>query len=158
VLVLPEVRVDRERVSAARRRLPTASISELHAHEATRAVESLPDLLVQAPGVHVLQYGGLGAFSTVSLRGAPAGQVAVLLDGEPLAAPGRSVTNLADLPLDAVESIEVSRGLSPLTLGVSAPGGTINLVTAAARPHLDVRLAGGSFDTWEGRAGGGVTR
>jgi iron complex outermembrane receptor protein len=159
VLVLPEVRVDRERVpSAARRRLPTASITELRAHDSARAVETLPDLLVQAPGVHVQQYGGLGAFSTVSLRGAPAGQVAVLLDGVPLASPGHSVTNLADLPLDAVESVEVYRGLSPLTLGVAAPGGTINLVTAAAHSHLDVRLAGGSFDTWEGRAGGGITR
>ena len=159
VLVLPEVRVDRERApSAAQRRLPTASITELSAHGDARALETLPDLLVQAPGVHVQQYGGLGAFSTVSLRGAPAGQVAVLLDGVPLASPGRSVTNLADLPLDAVEKVEVYRGLSPLTLGVGAPGGTINLVTLAPRTHLDMRVAGGSFDTWEGRAGGGITR
>src|SRR2546427_3233871 len=77
VVVLPEVRVDRPRVpSDARRRLPTASVSELSTGTSGRAFETLADVLNEAVGVRVQQYGGLGAFSTVSLRGAPPGQVA----------------------------------------------------------------------------------
>src|SRR5580765_6649880 len=97
VLTLPEVRVDRDRERQdAHRRLPTAATSDIPTRAAGRAVENISDLLVQTPGVHVQQYGGLGAFSTVSLRGAPAGQVAVLLDGVPLNSAAHSVTNLAD--------------------------------------------------------------
>ena len=62
--------------------------------------------------MRVVQYGGLGAFSTVSLRGAPAGQVAVYLDGVPLTSAAHGVVNLADLPVTAIERIEVYRGLS----------------------------------------------
>src|SRR5262245_32389276 len=85
VLTLPEVRVVRERaLSEAGRRRPTAFVAELAAGRSNRALESLSEVLAQAAGVRVQQYGGLGAFSTVSLRGAPAGQVSVFLDGEPL--------------------------------------------------------------------------
>jgi iron complex outermembrane receptor protein len=158
VLLLPEVRVDRDRPRAsARDRLPTASVTDVRAGASGRAVESLADLLVQTPGVHVQQYGGLGAFSTVSLRGAPAGQVAVLLDGVPMASGAHAVVNLADLPVAAVERIEVYRGLSPFGLGVSAAGGTINLVTSA-RPRGGARVARGSFGTWEAHGTGGATR
>lgn len=159
VFTLPEVRVDRDRERIdAKRRMPTAATSDIPARASGRAVENLADLLVQAPGVHVQQYGGLGAFSTVSLRGAPAGQVAVLIDGVPLNSGARAVTNLNDLPLASVDRIEVYRGLSPFGLGVAAPGGTINLVSAMERSRIGARIARGSFDSWDGSASGGITR
>jgi len=130
VVVLPEVRVSRPRIDEARRRMPTASVTVLKAGTSGRALETLPELLGQAAGVHVQQYGGLGAFSTVSLRGAPAGQVTILLDGMPLTSASHSIVSLGDLPATAVDRVEVYRGSSPLDLGPSAPGGAINLVTA----------------------------
>src|SRR5262245_23126458 len=42
------------------------------------------DLLAGGVGVHVRQFGGLGAFSAVSIRGSAASQVAFYLDGVPL--------------------------------------------------------------------------
>jgi iron complex outermembrane receptor protein len=159
VLQLPEVHVDRDRPRIdAKRRMPTAATSDIPARASGRATENLADLLVQAPGIHVQQYGGLGAFSTVSVRGAPAGQIAVLVDGVPLNSGAHAVTNLSDLPLAAVDRIEIYRGLSPFGLGVSAPGGTINLVSVVERSRIDARIARGSFDSWDGSASGGVTR
>jgi iron complex outermembrane receptor protein len=159
VVQLPEVRVDRDRPRIdAKRRMPTAATSDIPAHASGRATENLADLLVQAPGIHVQQYGGLGAFSTVSVRGAPAGQIAVLIDGVPLNSGAHAVTNLSDLPLAAVDRIEIYRGLSPFGLGVAAPGGTINLVSVVERSRLGARIARGSFDSWDGSASGGVTR
>src|SRR5262245_15325531 len=103
VIELPEVRVDRERVlSAARRRQPTAFVTDLTAGRASRAIESLSEILAEAAGVHIQQYGGLGAFSTVSIRGAPAGQVSVFLDGVPLTSAAHGVVNLSDLPATAI--------------------------------------------------------
>jgi iron complex outermembrane receptor protein len=159
VVVLPEVRVDRERpLSDARRRMPTAFVSEIPTGAAGRALESLADVLGEVAGVRVTQYGGLGAFSTVSLRGAPPGQVAVFLDGAPLTSAARGVVNLADLPLTAIERIEVWRGLAPPGLGVAAPGGAINLITRVVPEAGEVRVVRGAFDTWEARASGGGSR
>ncbi|MEK7824284.1 MAG: TonB-dependent receptor [Candidatus Eisenbacteria bacterium] len=156
VIVLPEVRVDRARAtSEARRRLPTASVSELATGASGRAFETLAEVLGEAVGVRVQQYGGLGAFSTVSLRGAPAGQVAIFLDGFPITSAAHGVVNLGDLPTTAIERIEVYRGLSPLGLGAAAPGGAINLVTTSSPELRALRLARGAFGTWEARAGAG---
>ena len=158
VLTLPEVRVERERpLSDARRALPTAFVTELAAGASGRAVESLPELLDQAAGVHVDQYGGLGAFSTVSLRGAAPGQVTVFLDGVPLTSAAHAEVNLSELPVSAVDRVEIYRGLAPLALGTATPGGAINLVTRST-PVRELSLARGSFGTWEGRGTTGIRR
>ncbi|MBI3539507.1 MAG: TonB-dependent receptor [Candidatus Eisenbacteria bacterium] len=157
VLMLPEVRVERERATLdARRRLPTAFVSELAPGTAGRAFESLSEVLGEAAGVHVTQYGGLGAFSTISLRGAPPGQVMVFLDGAPLTSAAHGIVDLTDLPVAAVERVEVYRGLAPLDLGAATPGGAINLVTATSPELREARIARGAFGTWEatGSAGG----
>jgi iron complex outermembrane receptor protein len=159
VVTLPEVRVERERaLSDARRRLPTAFVTDVRAHARPAALETLSELLSEAAGVHVDQYGGLGAFSTVSLRGASAGQVTVYLDGVPLTSAAHGVVSLADLPATAVERIEVYRGVSPLSLGLASPAGAINLVTVASPRERRLSIARGSFDTWEGRATAGTSR
>jgi len=153
VVVLPEVRVDRARVSEAHRRLPTATVSVLETGASGRALETMADVLGEAAGIRVQQYGGLGAFSTVSLRGAPPGQVAIFLDGSPLTSAAHGVVSLADLPATAIERVEVYRGLSPLGLGAAAPGGAINLVTTSSPRLRELRVAHGAFGTWEARAG-----
>lgn len=159
VVVLPEVRVDRDRLeSEARRRLPTASVDELQTGVSGRAFETLAEVLGGAAGVRVQQYGGLGAFSTVSLRGAPAGQVAIFLDGFPLTSAAHGVVSLGDLPATGVERIEVYRGVSPLGLAAASPGGAINLVTTSSTDLRELRLARGAFGTWEARARGGGRR
>ncbi|HUK62276.1 MAG TPA: TonB-dependent receptor plug domain-containing protein, partial [Dongiaceae bacterium] len=157
IVVLPEVRVERERVpTAAERRSPTGSTSQLAAHRSGRALETLGELLTAAPGVHVDPYGGLGAFSTVSLRGAPPDQVAVYLDGMPWTGASHSTADLSVLPYAAVERVDVYRGTAPLSFGAS-PGGAIDLVTRRDAHGLELRAAGGSFSTWEAGATTGFT-
>lgn len=159
VTVLPEVRVERERMlSEARRLLPTAFVTDLRADASTRALESVSELLAQAVGVHVTQYGGLGSFSTVSLRGAAPGQVTVFLDGVPLTSAAHGVVSLGDLPGSAIERVEVFRGLGPLSLGVASPGGAINLVTVSAPGLRELHVARGSFATSEVRGSAGFER
>lgn len=157
VVMLPEVRVERER-SAAARRSPTGFVAELRPDGKTRALSSLPELLSQAAGIHVQQYGGLGAFSTVSLRGAPSGQVSVFLDGTPLTSATQGVVNLSDLPVTAIERIEIYRGPSPLGLGAAGAGGAVNFVTLSSAGLGEARMVHGSFDTWEARAAAGGSR
>jgi outer membrane cobalamin receptor len=158
-LILPEIHVNASReLSEARRRLPTAFVTELNTGTSNHALESISDVLGQAAGVHIEQYGGLGAFSTVSLRGAPPGQVSVYLDGAPLTSAAHGVVNIADLPSSAIERVEVYRAMSPLSMGTPTPGGAINLVTKSSPGVSEARLMHGSFDTWEGSASTGMTR
>lgn len=159
VATLPAVEVRRERARLdARRRLPTASVTDLRAGEANRALESLSEILSAGAGVRVTQYGGLGAFSTLSLRGAPPGQVSVFLDGVPLTSAAHGVVNLADLPVTAVERVEVYRGIAPLGLGAATPGGAVNLVTAESPDVRTLRAAAGSFGGAEARGTYGAAR
>ena len=157
VRTLPEVRIERARIlSDARRRLPTAFVTDVRVDASGRALETLSETLGQAAGVRIVQYGGLGAFSTVSLRGSPPGQVAIYLDGVPLTSAAHGVVNLADLPVTAVDRVEVYRGISPLSLGVATPGGAINLVTISSPELREVRVTRGSFGTWEARGTAGA--
>lgn len=160
VVVMPEVRVSGTRLHEAERRLPSGSVTVLETGTSGRALETLAEVLGDAAGVRVQQYGGLGAFSTVSLRGSPASQVAFFLDGQPLGGAAHGVVNLGDLPASAIERVEVYRGSSPLELGLAGAAGAINLVTSTQGGRRSARIAGGSFGTWEatGDAGAGDDR
>jgi len=151
VITLPEVRVTERRTSEAERRLPTGSTSEIRPGARGGAIDLLPELMSQVPGVHVQQYGGLGAFSVVSVRGSSPGQVAVFLNGMPLTSAARSVVSLGDLPISAVEKIEVYRGPTPLGFGVVGPAGAVDLVSPSGNAPPELRLMHGSFDTWDAR-------
>jgi iron complex outermembrane receptor protein len=116
-------------------------------------VEDLPAILSQLVGVRVTQYGGMGSFATVSVRGSSSSQVRTFLDGVPIDDPYLGVTNIADLPLGGVDRVEVYRGFSPPSLGGAAMGGAVQLVTRMDGTH-DALLSGvqgsasaGSFDS-----------
>ena len=158
ILVLPEVRVERDRpLSTTRERRPTAFVSELEMRSSGRAIETVGEVLRSAPGVHITQYGGFGSFSTVSLRGAPAGQVAVYMDGVPMHSASQTVVDLSSLPVTSLETVEVYRGGSPLLMGSARPGGAVNLVSGEGGNRSEFSVARGSFETWEARGTGGFS-
>ena len=107
---------------------------------------TLPDVLAEATGVHVKRLGGLGAFSTLSLRGSSADQVEVYLDGILLNAAFGGGVDLGNLPLAHVGQIEVYRGAGARGNGL---GGAVHVRTRPmqARWRHGVRGSWGAFDT-----------
>jgi len=100
------VRVERERpVLDARHRQPTGFVSDVRAGDTGHALETLCELLSRTAAVRVQQYGGLGAFATVSLRGAPPSQLSVYLDGVPLTSAAGTIVNFSDIPVTAVDRL-----------------------------------------------------
>ena len=159
VIVLPEVRVDRARPDLdAARREPTGFVSDVRAGSTGHALETVADLVSRSAAVRIQQYGGLGAFATVSLRGAPPNQLALYLDGAPLTSAAQTLVNLGDLPVTAVDRIEVYRGPSPLSLGPVTPGGAINIVTLPAIAGTQAAVVRGSFGMLEARGSAGAAR
>lgn len=116
---------------------------------ATAQVDSVADLLNESVGVQVRKFGGLGAFSTVSIRGSTPSQVEVFLDGVLLNRANAGLVDLGSLPIDNVERIEVYRGFAPLQLGAGGIGGAIHLVTrpVAGATTNTVSASYGSFET-----------
>ena len=135
VVTAPPISRDR----AARRRHRPSRRSSTRARR-RRSVETLSDALADTVGVQVRRFGGLGDFSTVSVRGFSPRQVQVYLDGVPLARADNETVDLSDLPLDAVEHVEVYRGATPLRFAQSGPGGVVNVVTR--QPGSDARHGG----------------
>jgi iron complex outermembrane receptor protein len=131
---------------------PTAFASVIETREAATTVETLADALADTVGVQVRRFGGLGDFSTVSIRGFSPGQVQVYLDGVPLSRADNETVNLSDLPLDAVDHVEVYRGTTPLAFAQSGPGGVVNVVTRRPEgaPLAAASASYGSFDTRKG--------
>ena len=122
---------------------------------------SLQDILSREPGIQVTNlFGGVnGARSQVDMRGfgAAAGSNTLLLIN------GRRVTDLdlvgfdlASIPREAIDHIEITRGNSGVVLyGDGAVGGVINIVTKTGvalptRAHVDFTT--GSFNYREGNA------
>ena len=129
---------------------PTAFGTVIETKEAATHVETLADLLSESVGVQVRRFGGLGDFSTISVRGFSAGQVQIYLDGIPLSRADNETVNLSDLPLDFVDHIEVYRSAAPLAFAQSAPGGVVNVVTRPppkGQPLWAASASGESFGT-----------
>ena len=120
---------------------------------------TLPDVLAEATGVQVKRLGGLGAFSTLSLRGSSADQVEVYLDGILLNAAFGGGVDLGNLPLAHVGQIEVYRGAGASGNGL---GGAVHVRTrpTQARWRHGVRGSLGAFDTrlMSGVVAGGLGR
>lgn len=162
VYVLPGLSVEERRALLERELSLRPGFAALYRiDELPSPTATTSDLLAEAVGVHVRQFGGLGSYSAVSVRGSNASQVAFYLDGVPLNQAQYGVVNAADLPLAALERIEVYRGMGPLAL--ANPGaGVVQLVTrAAGGRQLESRVSYGRFDTrqamsWGTWAGSGA--
>jgi iron complex outermembrane receptor protein len=158
VTVLPEVRVhQRPDEGHTARRSPASFAREIPAGSTGHAFETVTELLARSPGVRVGQYGGLGAFSTVSVRGSRAGQVSIYLDGVPMTSASHSVVNLSDLPSTLLRRIEIYP-MAPLDLGPVTPGGAIDFVTPSEVRSQHVYASRGSFGSWSGLATAGGAR
>lgn len=110
----------------------------------------LDELLEKESGVRVQRYGGLGSYSTLSIRGSNANQVNVYLDGIPLNNAQGGEVNLSDLNIENVSRVDVYRSGAPGEFSGSSIGGSVNLVPDRGEGANGTRLtfSGGSFGTY----------
>jgi vitamin B12 transporter len=113
-------------------------------------INVLSDALGQVPGLTVVRTGGLGQPTTIGVRGAPAGQTLVLIDGirlgDPSATDGGAI--IADLMANNIDRVEVLRGPQSTLYGSSALGGVVNILSRLGGPapfSLTAEAQGGSF-------------
>jgi len=136
-------------------------VTRIHvdAHDGEQA--TLADVVAASVGVHVRSLGGLGGFSSLSVRGASSGQTAVVVDGVPLSRVASITADLGRFELDALDEVAVYRGGVPVALGGAVLGGALALESRIGRGARGERVwlsvGGGSFGARHVRArwGGG---
>jgi outer membrane cobalamin receptor len=149
VMTMEPTVVTAERITETEARAPTVFSSTIETAPHIEQMETTADVLAESVGVQVRRFGGLGTFSTVSIRGSAANQVQVYLDGIPLSLARNETVNVANLPLDSLQRIEVYRGTAPIEFATPGIGGVINLVTKSpsVAPATEAMTSYGSFET-----------
>lgn len=126
-----------------------ATVSVIKAKDYEEQMVTVDELLESEAGVQVKRYGGLGDFSSISIRGSSNKQVLVFLDGVLLNPSIGGGIDLSTIPLSQVEFIEIYRGVTPARYGAQGLMGVVNIRTKQMReePTTVLRWNVGSFAT-----------
>ncbi len=122
---------------------------------------SLPRLLARQPGVFVRDNSGSPDMQ-VDLRGFGVTgdqNTLVLVDGRRLSEYELTPARWSSIPIDSIDRIEIVRGSGAVLYGGGSTGGVINILTKGAAPagkSFAASVAGGSYETWDYRAGGQI--
>jgi len=128
----------------------TSFVTVIRKEELDRGFNDLPEVLEKSVGVRIKKSGGLGDFSTISIRGSSSEQVLIYLDGILLNESQGGGVNLGDIPFSNIDSIEIYRGSSPVVFGASGIGGIVNIKTKfpEKKRNIFARFQYGSFETY----------
>lgn len=135
-----------------------SSVTVISSEEIIRKQKStVPEVLRETPGLNVVQTGGVGKTTSISLRGANSEHTLVMIDGVEVNDPitvGRSY-DFAHLTVDNIERIEILRGPQSTLYGSDAIGGVIHIITkkGEGKPKIFLSAEGGSFTTLREAAG-----
>jgi vitamin B12 transporter len=116
---------------------------------------SVDEALRNVPGVQIRRSGSYGKTSSISIRGANANQVQVLVDGVRVKSPTLGQVDLSDISPDLIEKIEIIRGPQSTIYGADAIGGVVNIITRRGKGgpiQVSVQQEAGNYDTWVSRA------
>lgn len=90
---------------------------------------SIADLLTGLPGVSIAQTGGIGQPISLFLRGTNSTHTLVLLDGIRIGSVSNGTPALEQIPVNAIDHIEIVRGPRSSLYGSDALGGVIQIFT-----------------------------
>ncbi len=120
-----------------------------------QGAETVADALRNVPGVAINRTGQMGAVTGAFIRGGNSNYNLIMIDGIPMNDFGGGF-DLAPLPTEDVQQVEVLRGPQSALYGSDAIAGAINLVTVPGEgsPQFDFSGEGGSYDYYRLTTGG----
>ncbi len=138
---------DPAHADAARATDDPAFATVVHIDDHAGETTSIAEALARTAGVHVRSLGGLGGYSSISVRGHASGHTAVFVNGVPLSRVASVSADLGRFDLASFSSLELYRGGVPVSLGGAALGGALVLHTAVgpAPDAVRVSMGAGSF-------------
>ncbi|WP_202701013.1 TonB-dependent receptor [Flavobacterium sp. UGB4466] len=99
-------------------------------------------------GIRVQESGGMGSETNYSINGLSGKAVKFFVDGIPMENFGSSFS-INNFSINTLERIEIYKGVTPVSFGADALGGSVNLVTRSRlKNYIDVSQTIGSFNTY----------
>lgn len=133
------------------------SVSAISTQDLYNSSSDAQQVLNRVPGVRIQEDGGLGSDVNFNLNGFSGDQVKFFLDGIPMDHFG-SALGLSNIPVNAIDRVEVYKGVVPVWLGTDALGGAVNIVTNQEKNFLDASYSIGSFNTQRASVNGAYTK
>ena len=122
------------------------------------SARTLGELLVQIPGVDIIEEGSGSGQKTISIRGSNPNQVLVLLDGIPLNDPLTGEADLNLVPLSIVDNVTIHKGGNAAQSGSGSMGGQVEINTKQLLSNeISAGLNTGSFGARGGKVSASVT-
>ncbi len=117
---------------------------------------TLVEVLAQQPGLQFASNGGLGKTGSIFIRGLEARHTLLMVDGVRVGSATLGTPSLDNLPLEAIDRIEIVRGPMSSLYGNGAFGGVVQIFTRQGGQGLtgNAKLSAGSHGY--GQAAGGV--
>lgn len=145
VATLEEVVVTATKTKEARKDVPNSIIimDEIDIQESP--AKSLGELLANELGIDLRAYGNYGGASQeIHIRGMGGDATQVFVNGVNVNSPSLGVADVAKIPLNSIERIEVVKGSGSLLYGSGAMGGTINIITKRPKKEeIDLKISAG---------------
>lgn len=116
----------------------------------------LPGLLQFAPGAQIVRNGGPGSTATLFMRGADASESLVLIDGVRVDSTSLGSAQIAQIPLDQIDHVEVVNGNVSALYGSGAIGGVVQIFTkngGSYPPRFNSETEYGSYHTQRQQVG-----
>lgn len=141
-------------VSATRNPKPLSQTAENVAVVTAADIEmmgahTLPDVLNNIPGLQTDDRGSIATFGGLFIQGADPFNILFLLDGVTLNFIGAGLADIAPIPVQNIERIEIVKGPASSSWG-SALGGVVNIVT---KSPLEGKKLGGALSFSAGERG-----
>jgi len=113
-------------------------------------IKTVSEALNLVSGVSFTSNGGIGATTSISIRGSDTNRVLILVDGVRYQDPANiSGSNIAQLMIYDIEKIEIIKGAQSGVWGADAAAGVVNIITKKAKKgtHGTLNAEFGSFQT-----------
>jgi vitamin B12 transporter len=149
------------RVSSLER--STSSVTVIAREEIERsAAIDLSSLLRNHTGMSVSLNGGIGSSGGAAIRGTNPSQTLVLVNGVRISAATSASVSMFNIPLDAIERVEIAKGAHSAQYGADAIGGIINIITKDGGACADgspscVNVTAGVMHPWGGTLSADMT-
>lgn len=123
------------------------TISSLDIKQVQDQALGTEEVLKTTTGLVLRQNGGLGSTMSINLNGLTGNAVRTYYDGIPLELYGNGL-RLNTIPVDALERVDVYKGVMTIDMGTDALGGGLNLVPVQqSDDYLRTSYSFGSFNT-----------
>lgn len=144
-ITLEEVVVTATKTVEKRKDVPNAIILKDVIDIQESPARSVGELLANELGVDWRTYGNFGgAAEEIHIRGMSGDSTQVFMNGVNVNSPSLGIADVAKIPLNSIDRIEVVKGSGSLLYGTGAMGGTVNIITKnPQRDKMDLKASVG---------------